>query len=177
MSHSMIEQIYGVLPDILSIRDFRMVFSLIHHGASLDRYTPFSSLSSIILLLCVRRMFSMGHDVGPCILIIKDEAGFVFGAFTGESWRRGEPRYYGTRETFLFSLRPSFAVYKWSFKNSFFQLARDDGIAIGGGNHFGIWLDSNLRNGSSLECQTFDSPSLSSQMDFRCMALELWAFC
>ena len=41
---------------------------------------------------------------GPCLLLIRDTAGYVFGCFTPLSWRPS-PRYYGTGETIVFQLQ------------------------------------------------------------------------
>ena len=41
---------------------------------------------------------------GPCLLLIRDTAGYVFGCFTPMPWRPS-PRYYGTGETSVFQLQ------------------------------------------------------------------------
>jgi len=83
-------------------------------------------------------------------------------------------------------------MYKWADENQdldgskgesnteksepYFILSKDNSIAVGGGDHFAIWLDGNFRYGSSLPCQTFRSPQLSSQPQFLCHELEVWGF-
>lgn len=41
---------------------------------------------------------------GPCLLIVRDSGGYVFGCFTPMPWKPS-PRYYGTGETFVFQLQ------------------------------------------------------------------------
>ena len=97
--------------------------------------------------------------------------------------------YYGTGETFVFTLEPSICVYKWSEKNSLFMMLDDSAIAMGGGGSFAIYLDNNLHYGTSGNCETFNSPSLASSpaskskdnkvkdsSKFVCVDLEIWVF-
>ena len=40
----------------------------------------------------------------PSLLVVRDAAGAVFGAYAAEAWHMA-PRFYGTGETFVFSVR------------------------------------------------------------------------
>lgn len=91
----------------------------------------------------------------------------VFGCYVSSPWRI-HSTYYGGGESFVFSLHPTFHVYPSASVNTFYQLATPAALAIGGGDHFAIWLDDALRQGQSKPCQTFASPSISSEEDFRC---------
>jgi len=95
--------------------------------------------------------------------------------------------YYGNATCFVFSLRPHFYVYdiargvsssggSGKASNSFFQLATREAIAVGGGDHFALWLDDALRHGTSRHCDTFNSPCLASAEQFRCNEVEVWSF-
>jgi len=44
---------------------------------------------------------------GPCVLVVRDRRGAVFGCFAAEAWRVA-PRYYGTGESFVFQLQARF---------------------------------------------------------------------
>ncbi|KAI8052344.1 TLD-domain-containing protein [Syncephalis plumigaleata] len=67
-------------------------------------------------------------------------------------------------------------VYPWSGKNDYSIMTETDYLAMGADNgKFGIWLDSNFDNGSSMPCATFDNPTLSTHESFTCAHLEIWA--
>ena len=56
----------------------------------------------------------------------------------------------------------------------YYQLAKNEHIALGGGDRFALWLDSAFRDGTSGPCSTFDSPTLSKRQQFKCYELEVW---
>ena len=66
------------------------------------------------------------------------------------------------------------SFYQWSGVNSHFQLAYHDSIAMGGGGHFGLWLDEAFEYGSSGRCETYDNQPLASDESFRVIRVELW---
>lgn len=43
-------------------------------------------------------------EVGPCVMVVRDRGRAVFGCYTPERWRPA-PRYYGTGESFVFTLQ------------------------------------------------------------------------
>jgi hypothetical protein len=73
--------------------------------------------------------------------------------------------------------RPSASFYHWSGSNSHFQLAYHDSIAMGGGGHFGLWLDEAFEYGSSGRSDTYNNPPLGSDESFRIIRVELWELC
>jgi hypothetical protein len=90
----------------------------------------------------------------------------------------GGTHFFGSGDAFLYSLRPDFAVYRWTRSNNEFQLARDELLAFGGGGgRFGLCLDANLEYGSTAHCETYGNPPLTVQGEkFRIMRVELYAF-
>lgn len=52
---------------------------------------------------------------------------------------------------------------------------KNDAIAVGG-CHFALYIDDELAQGSSMQCDTFNSPSLSSSEEFEVLHMELWGF-
>lgn len=85
--------------------------------------------------------------------------------------------YFGSGESFVFSIRPNFNVFRWTRKNNLFMLGRGDCIAFGGGgSKFGLWLDAGLERGSSGTCDTYSNPPLASSEMFRIVRVEAWAF-
>jgi len=93
--------------------------------------------------------------------------------------------YFGTGETFLFSLYPERAKYPWvgidSDKNlghasELFMAADHKMITIGGGDGQAIWMDENIRFGKSDACKTFNNPPLCASGDFEIRVLEVYGF-
>jgi hypothetical protein len=87
-------------------------------------------------------------------------------------------QYFGTGEAFLFRLKPGpSAIWRWSRKNSEFQLARREMLALGGGGgKFGLCLDASLDRGWSGPCDTFDNAPLAGREMFRAVRVEVWGF-
>eukprot|EP01025_Chloroclados_australasicus_P055612 TRINITY_DN677_c2_g1_i1.p1 TRINITY_DN677_c2_g1~~TRINITY_DN677_c2_g1_i1.p1 ORF type:complete len:549 (-),score=67.58 TRINITY_DN677_c2_g1_i1:3181-4770(-) len=116
----------------------------------------------------------------PLVTVVRDQGGSVFGCFTPETWKV-QPRYYGTGETFVFQLLPHMIAYMWdrqcSVSNEYFQYGQQDSMGLGGGPHFALWLDGELMNGNSGTCNTFGSPCLASQEDFKIKVVEVWHVC
>lgn len=112
--------------------------------------------------------------------------------------------YFGTGETFLFSLYPERHKYAWVGMNPERQqcLVKDDDrdsdkgikskaidhsaelfmaadskmITIGGGDGQAIWMDENIRFGKTDHCSTFDNPPLCANGDFEIRVLEVYGF-
>jgi len=53
-----------------------------------------------------------GSERLPCLLVVRDQSGHVFGGFTSEAWRVA-PRYYGTGESFVFQAHPRQVMYRY----------------------------------------------------------------
>lgn len=88
-----------------------------------------------------------------------------------------ETGYFGSGESFLFRSRPESAQYRWTGKNSNFQLARRDLVALGGGGgKFGLCLDAALDRGWSGACETYSNPPLAGEDMFRALRVEVWGF-
>ena len=45
---------------------------------------------------------------------------------------------------------------------------------MGGGGHFGLWLDEAFEYGSSGACETFGNPPLARDESFRVLKVEFW---
>ena len=53
-------------------------------------------------------------------------------------------------------------------------MADDTGFSVGAGDLYGLYVNSDLMNGSSHPCETFENVSLSYRLDFRILELEFW---
>eukprot|EP01105_Mastigella_eilhardi_P013764 TRINITY_DN3132_c0_g1_i2.p2 TRINITY_DN3132_c0_g1~~TRINITY_DN3132_c0_g1_i2.p2 ORF type:complete len:307 (-),score=92.70 TRINITY_DN3132_c0_g1_i2:80-1000(-) len=118
-----------------------------------------------------------GH--APLILVAKSQDGHLFGAYVPERLSVYPEHYYGTGETFLFSISPVAAKYEWSPvppTNSYFLLVEQSQLCIGGGDEgFGLSLDEELQHGSSHQCDTFHNRPLHCGVTpaFECVELEV----
>ncbi|KAK4473530.1 hypothetical protein MN116_002890 [Schistosoma mekongi] len=75
------------------------------------------------------------------------------------------------------SNKQTFQKFIWSGKNSYFINSGYDSLTIGcSQGHSAIQLDDVLLHGHSDNCETFDSPQLSSSPDFVITTLEIWSF-
>jgi hypothetical protein len=135
------------------------------------------------------------------ILAVETVEGEVFGSFTSAPWRKSWG-YFGNGQSFLWRMRESRAipcksvidqaqreseidVFPWTGENDMIQVCRSDIIAVGGGSSqdkgdssgFGIVIESDLLQGSTNPCVTYDSPSLSRHGGtFDIVNLEIWTF-
>ncbi|KAM3570389.1 hypothetical protein VYU27_007547 [Nannochloropsis oceanica] len=134
-------------------RDYawRLLYSLAGDGASLNTF------------------FKKAKNREPTLLVLKDMQGGVFGGFATRVWMEKGESYYGDGESFVWSLvgevgaegEAPLRKYAWSTENSYFQLSTSkDGLAMGGGGSFALFVDPELLNGSSGACETFFSSPL-----------------
>ncbi|XP_043275714.1 GTPase-activating protein skywalker isoform X5 [Venturia canescens] len=132
----------------------------------------------------------------PTLLMIKTCNNEVFGAYCSTRWcernlkdDKGQRQaYFGTGETFLFSLYPERAKYPWIGMDSshndtrvhhsaeLFMAADAKMITIGGGGGQAIWMDENIRFGKTDHCSTFNNPPLCASGDFEIRVLEVYGF-
>lgn len=151
-------QILDYIPPSLKLRNWRLIYSNIKHGTSLTT------------------LFYRCEDIGPNILVLQDFKGWVFGAFCSSSWVRTQS-FYGKGESFLFSFGNTKKIrsFPWTGKNYHFQFADSDGIVVGAGDRFGLFVKKDLLAGTSHCCDTFENDVLSEGHDFEIRFIEIWA--
>eukprot|EP00210_Caulerpa_lentillifera_P005313 g5076.t1 len=117
---------------------------------------------------------------GVTLIVIEDENGYIFGGLASVPW---EPngRFYGDYSAFLFTLLPSFNIYKPSGSNENFQWCGEkfkqlpNGVGFGGQvGFFSLFLDQDFETGMSHETVTYRSPSLSCEPTFKLQHVECW---
>nr|CAD7412710.1 unnamed protein product [Timema poppensis] len=130
----------------------------------------------------------------PTLLMIKTCNNEVFGAYCSSRWYErnlkddhgNRQAYFGTGESFLFSLYPERAKYPWVGIDSsqddpslghsaeLFMAADTKMLTIGGGEGQAIWMDENIRFGKTDHCVTFNNPPLCESGDFEIRVLEVY---
>ncbi|XP_074600183.1 GTPase-activating protein skywalker-like [Brevipalpus obovatus] len=165
------------IPERNSIQETGITFCTNIHGSSLQTF------------------FIRNEGVEQSILLIKTVNNEIFGAFCSAPWfdrSRGIMRgqYFGTGESFLFSLKPKVRYYPWVGKHEYlkdpnknippscqlFMAATSKMITIGAGGGMGIWLDENFTSGKTERCDTFDNEPLCSSREFTCETVEVIGF-
>lgn len=146
------------LPRIYQLRNWKLVYSPIEHGNSL------------------RMMYRNACEFGVTLLLIKDAAKTVFGAFVSEPWRVTK-RYYGTGESFLFTFKTgTLRTFRPTLLNEYYIISDLQSIMFGAGVRSGLFLSSDLVRGSSGYSDTYGNAELSQTEDFKIVDLELWGF-
>ena len=109
----------------------------------------------------------------PIIFLIKSSSGERIGAFL-TCCIKPSTQNYGSRDSFVFTLYPTFASYKLSKYNQNFISSTKDEFSIGGGGHSAIWIDSYFNKAVSENCSSFKSPQLTSKSHFSIEEIEVW---
>eukprot|EP01107_Rhizomastix_libera_P012937 TRINITY_DN3401_c0_g1_i1.p1 TRINITY_DN3401_c0_g1~~TRINITY_DN3401_c0_g1_i1.p1 ORF type:complete len:181 (+),score=28.65 TRINITY_DN3401_c0_g1_i1:1-543(+) len=123
-------------------------------------------------------LLSACENFSPVVLIIRSFEGNIFGAYVNDRLCKKGDRYYGTGESFLFTLSPKITKYSWiPESNTYFILLESDIFAVGGGGGHGICVESDLLHGYSERCATFNNEPLNGGLvNFEIAQLEILAF-
>jgi hypothetical protein len=95
--------------------------------------------------------------------LLETEDGALLGAFTTKSLDHRYSMFFGTGETFIFTLNPTTRRYAWKPESASasFIFASDEFIAFGAGREgFGMRIDASLEIVESRPTPTFDNPCL-----------------
>lgn len=154
-------QLYSSLPSLAKGRTWVLLYSTFRHGISLSTLYRRS-------MLCP----------GLSLLVVGDRSGAVFGGLVEAPLKPTKGRrYQGTNSTFLFSDVPGQAViYRPTGANRYYTLCSPDFLALGGGHHFALYLDSDLLTGSSAASETYGNSCLALSEYFEVKEIELWGF-
>jgi hypothetical protein len=147
------------VPQRFKYHDWKLAFSTAVHGTSLLTF------------------YKQLENKSPTILVIRDTDGHLFGGFASEPWAISKG-FFGTGESFLFSILPTFAVYTWTGADDYYLLAKREFLAMGGGGtsgRYGLWLDSELSAGTSEVSKTFLNRRLSLTEEFKCASVEVYS--
>ncbi|CAD6225884.1 unnamed protein product [Miscanthus lutarioriparius] len=111
---------------------------------------------------------------GPCLLIVGDMQGAVFGGLLNSPLRPTEKRkYQGTNQTFVFTtIHGEPRLFRPTGANRFYYLCLNDALAFGGGGSFALCVDEDLLHGSSGSCETFGNSCLAHSPEFELKNVE-----
>jgi hypothetical protein len=87
----------GWIPKTQRLHEFNLTYVLKRDGACLD--TVYSQC--------------LDPDIVSSFIVMEDKDGYVFGGFLNEAFKKSDG-YYGTGESFVFSIRPELKVYRWN---------------------------------------------------------------
>lgn len=111
----------------------------------------------------------------PSILIIEDSKGHIFGGFFPEAWYKHADHFYGSEESFVFSLAPTIEVFRATGENKHIMFSTPELLAVGGKlNYFGFQIDEEMVAGISHPCITFGCPKLAADENFKISSVQLW---
>ncbi len=183
----MIETLRKSLPFAVSEDYFWLKYAMTRDGASLQG------------------LYDTVRQSTRTLIAIETVKGEVFGAFVSSPWRH-YTSFYGSCEAFLWRVRKSrftatssieeqielekdIEIYKWSQENRNIQMSDNNKLVIGGGYPdnvdddseskqygLGIAIGADLFVGTSSNCVTFKSPTLSKGETFEVSNLEVWSF-
>ncbi|XP_044404239.1 oxidation resistance protein 1 [Triticum aestivum] len=161
LSETMRSTLYSSLPILAQGRSWVLLYSTLRHGISLSTLYRRS-------LLCP----------GYSLLVVGDRKGAVFGGLVEAPLQpTSTKKYQGTNNCFVFTnLHSDPAIYWPTGANKYYTVCSADYLALGGGGHFALYLDSDLLSGSSSNSETFNNQCLSHSPDFAVKDVELWGF-
>lgn len=153
--------LYASLPALVQGRQWVLLYSTWRHGISLST-------------LYRRSMIWPGLS----LLVVGDSKGAVFGGLVEAPLIPSTKRkYQGSNTTFVFTnTSGSPVIFRPTGANRYFTLCSTDFLALGGGGHFALYLDSDLLIGSSSVSETFGNSCLAHSEDFEVKQVELWGF-
>ena len=153
---AIITALHAYLPPLQRVGDWTRLFSCATDGSSL----------ATLLRRCA--------DKGPTVLAVRDTRGNTFGGFAATPWAvDGGGKFYGNGESFLWAVwhpkgaEPEVLKFGWVGGSAPARPLHSsaEGLGMGGGGTFGLWLDAALAKGTSGQCETFGNPGPLSSPD------------
>lgn len=147
------------LPTWCRFRDWRLTYSTLEHGTSMQTFY---------------RTQQSARD-GANLILVRDAVGCIFGGFVTERWRPCSDGYHGTGECFVFTMPAG-------EEPRFFHVTGDTELLLWGSEHFiclerALELRGDFECGSTLPCPALESPVLSAEgSEFTVGTFECWQF-
>ncbi|XP_074580070.1 uncharacterized protein LOC141836468 isoform X2 [Curcuma longa] len=161
MSADLFDFFGSCLPNIVKGCQWILLYSTWKHGISLQTLLRKSA-----------------DPPGPCLLIVGDMQGAIFGGLLNSPLKPTSKRkYQGTSETFVFTtIYGEPRLFRATGANRFYYLCLNDQLAFGGGQNFALSIEEDLLRGSSGPCETFGNSCLAHNSEFELKNVELWGF-
>ncbi|KAF8394234.1 hypothetical protein HHK36_020441 [Tetracentron sinense] len=157
ISPDLYEFLQSSLPNLVKGCQWVLLYSTLKHGISL------------------RTLLRKSVDLsGPCLLIVGDMQGAVFGGLLECPLKpTAKRKYQGTNQTFVFTtIYGAPRLFRATGANRYFYLCLNDLLALGGGGNFAICLDGDLLRGTSGPCETFGNLCLAHSPEFELKDVE-----
>ncbi|RUS90996.1 hypothetical protein EGW08_001213 [Elysia chlorotica] len=172
LTPDMLHALWGWIPIRLTLKKLERLFSSEVDGTTL------------------RTLYTRSQHAQHTILVIKSTDGSIFGAFCSEPWftrhEKNQPHmsFFGTGETFVFTMYPSMKKFPWAgatvqtrgHTSDHFMAGDDTMLIIGSGNGEAIYLDNMMSSCRSTHCDTFVNEPLCEAQDFSCQVVEVFGF-
>ncbi|ONI26815.1 hypothetical protein PRUPE_1G047600 [Prunus persica] len=161
ISSDLHEFLLSSLPNIVKGCQWVLLYSTLKHGISL------------------RTLIRKSSDLsGPCLLIVGDRQGAVFGGLLeGPLKPTAKRKYQGTNQTFVFTtIYGEPRLFRPTGANRYYYMCLNDMLALGGGGNYALCLDGDLLSGTSGPCETFGNLCLAHNSEFELKNVELWGF-
>jgi hypothetical protein len=160
LNEDLAEVIRSRLPNLLQeATTWKLLYSMDQHGATLST------------------LYRKIEGQGPCVMVLKNSEGEIFGAFISEAFDPSNKGFFGSPECFLWkSDNYQFKKFSATNLNQYFMVAQPSFIGMGGGKNgnFGFYLDEDIQFGYSSECDTFENEILTKNNEFECYGCEIW---
>lgn len=161
ISANLFEFLYSSIPNIVKGCKWVLLYSTMKDGISL------------------RTLLRKSVNVsGPCLLIVGDMQGAIFGGLLDSPLKPTTKRkYQGTSQSFVFTtIYGEPRLFRATGANRYYYLCLNDLLAFGGGGNFAFCLDEDLLHGTSGPCDTFGNLCLAHSPEFELKNVELWGF-
>lgn len=160
INEKQLREIHANLPYYQQYKNMKLLYSISVHGTFMRTFYEKTSI------------------VDNCIMIIKDNHGNIFGAYSSERFKIKYNQFYGTAETFIFSFYKGNKMHCFpsSHLNENFIYSDDQRIAFGCSDKaFSLSLENDFLQGYTNYTKTFNNIPLSNEK-FIVLHLEVWQF-
>ncbi|EAS01406.2 TLD protein (macronuclear) [Tetrahymena thermophila SB210] len=153
-------QIIYYVPSMFRYTNWRLLYSNMKHGMSFQT------------------LYRHCEEESPIFLVVQTFQGEKFGAYLSDPLHITHA-FYGNGECFLFKFQgeeQKIKAFQPTGKNQHFIFSNSDGLGVGCGEKYGLFINCDLYRGQTNKCDTFDNEILSSdgKEQFKIKNIEIW---